>query len=217
MRVYHFLSAANALSNLIFRRLRISRYADLNDPFELLAFNVGDPGIRNAMALYRDEFNKKFGLLCFCRTIDSPLLWSHYADKHRGICLAFDVHEEYALPIQYSKDRIVVEFEGNDRSKGRISERSVNALLATKYEQWRYEEEVRMQVRLESEEAGSFFAPFADGLVLREVILGVACELPLHPLYEMLDKCYGKDVELFKVAQAYKWFAMVKQKVELKE
>ena len=216
MRVYHFLSASNALSDLIFRRLRVSRYADLNDPFELLAFNVGNKAIREAMAAYREEFNKKYGLLCFCRKIESPLLWSHYADKHRGICLGFDISDDAAMSVQYSQDRIVVEFEENDPSKGRISEGSIRALLATKYEQWRYEDEVRVQVRLEMQEAGSFFVPFGSGLALREVILGAVCEFPLLPLHEMLSKCYGEEVELSKAAQAYKWFAMVKQKAVIK-
>lgn len=37
--------------------------------------------------------SEKYGLLCFCETWQSPLLWNHYADRHKGICLGFDVRE----------------------------------------------------------------------------------------------------------------------------
>jgi len=37
MRVYHFLSATNALKDISKRRIKIAQFQDLNDPFELLA------------------------------------------------------------------------------------------------------------------------------------------------------------------------------------
>jgi len=35
----------------------------------------------------------KLGLLCFSRNWHNPVLWSHYADKHRGICPGFDADD----------------------------------------------------------------------------------------------------------------------------
>ena len=91
MRVYHFLSSQNALSDIALRRMRISRYGDLNDPFELLAANVGDGEVRRAVRAWKEDFHRTKGILCFSRTWDNPVLWSHYSEKHRGICLTFNV------------------------------------------------------------------------------------------------------------------------------
>ena len=119
--------------------MRISRYADLNDPFELLAINVDYPGIREGIRILRDQTHNRFRLLCFSKSTEDPLLGSHYAEKHRAICLGFDVPGDAARVVEYVND---------NPSTGRISERSVRALLATKFEPWKYEEEVRLSVRL---------------------------------------------------------------------
>ena len=42
MRVYYLTGAPFALSNLALRRIKIARFEDLNDPFELLGVDVGD-------------------------------------------------------------------------------------------------------------------------------------------------------------------------------
>src|SRR5262249_53331053 len=35
--------------------------------------------------------DQSFGVLCLSECPDDILLWSHYADSHRGLCLEFDV------------------------------------------------------------------------------------------------------------------------------
>jgi hypothetical protein len=42
MRLYHFLSATNALDDLTRRRIKLSQIDDLNDPFELWYSAQGD-------------------------------------------------------------------------------------------------------------------------------------------------------------------------------
>jgi hypothetical protein len=197
MRVFHFLSAANALSDLIFRRLRVSRYADMNDPFELLAGgNIKSAAMLRTLKSFREEFNRDYGLLCFCRRPISPLLWGHYADKHRGICLSFDIPDETAMPVKYPENLLAVEY---DPATQTISEDSKRALVASKYKHWEYEVEVRVQIPLKDlkPEAGSFFVPFGPDLLLREVQLGMTCELPTTPLLQFLNTHYGGQVQLY--------------------
>jgi hypothetical protein len=38
----------------------------------------------------RKEFLSKFGVVCFSEVRDDLLMWGHYADGHRGVCLQFD-------------------------------------------------------------------------------------------------------------------------------
>ena len=39
-----------------------------------------------------DKFNNH-GVTCFSRKKDNILMWSHYANDHKGICLGFDIDE----------------------------------------------------------------------------------------------------------------------------
>jgi hypothetical protein len=38
-----------------------------------------------------------FGISCFTTKNDNFLMWSHYADKHKGVCLEFDFSKEIGL------------------------------------------------------------------------------------------------------------------------
>ena len=102
------------MSDISLRRIRISRVRDLNDPFELLAVRADSKEIRKGLRNWIDEFNRNNGLLCFSKRWNSPVLWSHYASKHRGMCLGFDVSDELLQDVEYTKDRLPLGFvDGN--------------------------------------------------------------------------------------------------------
>ena len=69
---------------------KISRFCDLNDPFELIPFDLSNEDQRDALIHTRKELSD-VGLLCFSFKWLNPLLWAHYADKHKEICLGFDL------------------------------------------------------------------------------------------------------------------------------
>lgn len=88
MRVYNSLAAQWAERRSRAKgRIKISRFDDLNDPFELLAAQLRSKDVRKAFGALRDHMCANRGVLCFSRGWHNPLLWSHYGDKHRGICL----------------------------------------------------------------------------------------------------------------------------------
>lgn len=86
-RVYHMMQDKWALVAIDDQRLKISRFEDLNDPFELLAMNRHTQAARKASKQFRAAFNASQGLLCFGADWSNSVMWSHYADKHKGICL----------------------------------------------------------------------------------------------------------------------------------
>ena len=49
MRVYKFLNCKYGLRALRERRLKISEVRSLNDPFDLLPFDLSDPELRNGV------------------------------------------------------------------------------------------------------------------------------------------------------------------------
>src|SRR5690242_7534716 len=47
LRVYHLTTAELAISNIGLGRLKVARFADLNDPFELIALDVLESDVRH--------------------------------------------------------------------------------------------------------------------------------------------------------------------------
>src|SRR5258706_568875 len=114
VRVYHFLPSEFALSDIALRRMKVSRLADLNDPFELLAANLGQKRTRQAVRGLKQQLHEKRGLLSFSRQWASPVLWSHYAAKHHGMCLGFDLQSDLAIPVAYEPNRILSKIDNID-------------------------------------------------------------------------------------------------------
>lgn len=212
MRLYHLTSAEYAISNIALCRLKIARFGDLNDPFELLAAELTDKDYRAAAKSWKQDFHKTKGLLCFSESWKNPVLWSHYADKHRGICLGFDVHDEYALEVNYTKERIKVRFENDDPEQG-LSLGFVNKTLLTKYEHWIYEKERRMFLSLDegTKENGLYFYSFSKMLELKEVIVGPNCETPINLIKEFIEKT-NSTVRVIKARLGFKRFEVVVNK-----
>jgi Protein of unknown function (DUF2971) len=198
------------LSDIALHRLRISRYADLNDPFELFAGNLQDPRYRRAIRAWRSDFDKSKGLLCFSRKWKNPVLWSHYGDKHRGIALGFDVDDQFIIPVEYSKTRLPVELSGRDTAAG-LKADYVRRLVCTKYDHWRYEDEIRLIIGLDEGtlEAGSYFNGFNRLLVLKEVVLGPLCPIPIDAVQSLTTGLYKEQVAVKKARLAFKSFIVV--------
>jgi hypothetical protein len=78
-------------------------------------------------------------LASFSATRTNPLLWAHYADSHRGICVGFSTSAtpelSAAVPIQYSASTPVWRGDGKDLTA---------TVFATKSLDWAYEEEWRV-------------------------------------------------------------------------
>jgi hypothetical protein len=199
MRVYKFLSSEYALQDMRRRRVKISEIHDLNDPFELIPCDLSDSDNRRAVLKTRDELSGNRGLLCFALAWANPVLWAHYSDKHRGICLGFDVRDDLATPITYVVTRIPwrkpdVEF--------------VQQILFTKFAGWEYEGEVRVYATRDEEENGLYFADFNESLTLRKVIVGHRCCIERGEVLAALTS-YPEPVDICKARLSYTSFEVI--------
>ena len=192
MRAYYLAPASFALSNISLRRIKISRLSDLNDPFELLAANLSNHNHRRTFFKVKEELNKSKGLICLSKGWANPLLWGHYAERHSGIALGFDISEELLAKVIYRTQRVRIRIEPNTKSLI-LGEAVMNRLLRTKFIDWRYEEEFRAFVQLDhsTRENGLYFQDFSDNWQLAEVILGSRCELPIDRLRSLVENRAG--------------------------
>ncbi len=142
MKIYHFLPKKWALEALKTQKLKVSSYDKLNDPFELLAMSLEDEASRIRMYNAKARLTKRLRILCCSKRWVSPLLWGHYAEKHTGIALELEVSDDAIREIIYAKDRVSFNFDEANESNDVTGLANV---LHTKYEQWVYEEEVRVQ------------------------------------------------------------------------
>lgn len=209
MRVYHLLSAQFGINNIALSRIKISRYDDLNDPFELLAGELSEKELRHAVLAMKKDFNETKGLISFSRSWENPVLWSHYAEKHHGMALGFDIPDNYASEVHYCLDRIPVEYIGGDKRNG-IETTYVDKIISTKYKHWEYESEIRMYVGLDEGicEGGLYFLPFSKELKLREVILGHSCPMTIDKIKVLIKELHPKS-KVIKSRLDFKSFRVV--------
>lgn len=215
MRVYHFLSANYGLENIIKSRLKVARLNDLNDPFEFMCVNLRDREMRDVFKQLVSDLSKTKGALCFSRSWNNPVLWSHYGDKHKGICLGFEIPDEVVIPVDYEPKRLRLNI-AHDLKEGEIGENVMRRILATKFEDWRYEDEVRVFVSLNESDikTGLHYKEFGDDLSLREVILGPRCHINVADLDSVLTK-YDREVKAIPSRLAYSTFQVIERKVKV--
>jgi Protein of unknown function (DUF2971) len=160
------------------------RQADQNQPLRPDLKHQWEARLRNSpteRAEFMDGQSKslqnmvsKRRIYCLTPYADSTLMWSHYAENHRGICLEFGVDKplfSQALQVIYASRYpvwLLHEFETQQ-------DRAVEMIL-TKAEEWSYEKEFRLISILSGSETNPLrprddFFPLPPG-ALKSVIAG---------------------------------------------
>ena len=209
MRAYHFTTAEYALDDLGNNRLKIATIDDLNDPFELLGVDLRTGEDRSVFRAWRQEMAQTLGMLCFSRNWHNPVLWSHYADKHRGVCLGFDIADDTLGNVIYTSTRF--RLNRYDLERNEISLQKVLQLLSAKFTDWAYEDEIRVMRNLHEPDAdiGLYFADFSNSLVLREIIAGPLCTITKNQFRDIVP---DSSVKLIKARLAFRSYRVVKNK-----
>jgi hypothetical protein len=217
MRLFHFLDAEHGIDDIRRRRLKISLIPDLNDPFELLSIELSDKDLRQAFRLTKERISESGGILCFSRRWSNPVQWGHYADRHRGICLGFDVPDPLLQPVSYTARRLINEANQlltTDCEVNESNEAIVLKLLSTKYSHWKYENEVRCFVSLQDKDpaTGLYFVDFSDDLRLVQVIVGARSAISRTEVATAVGNLRG--VRVVKARLAFKSFRVVRNRDE---
>jgi Protein of unknown function (DUF2971) len=209
IRVYHITSAEFGVSSVGLGRMKVARFLDLNDPFELMAMNFRERKGRKLIREFKNIYDSHTGLLCFSADWTNPVLWSHYGSRHRGICLGFDLRRSLAREVRYADERILTKL-GDGPNPLSLDEELQEALLCTKFRHWHYEEEVRVFVALKDaiKEGQLHFYAFDSNLQLTEVILGPQCPLSLDAV-RRLTRVQHPHAVTFKARLAFKFFKVV--------
>lgn len=82
IRLYNLTSVKNAISNIENQRIKVSRFAYLNDPFELLAANFKEHKMRQVV---RDWKDKSHSLMAQCALLRLQIFALSGMPEHIGL------------------------------------------------------------------------------------------------------------------------------------
>ncbi|MEL1249911.1 DUF2971 domain-containing protein [Aurantiacibacter gilvus] len=88
------------------------------------------------------EFMIESAVTCFSQTSTNELMWAHYADSHRGVCLEFDnseIGEGWCpFPVRYSEERPRINLTNINETE------TFQQSVLLKSDAWAYEQEYRL-------------------------------------------------------------------------
>lgn len=103
-----------------------------------------------------EKMKNLFLVGCLCTSYKNKLMWSHYADGHKGFCIEYDFSEpedeilsKLPLPVVYSENRPLVPWKAAiDNSVENMEEAYAEIVmgLLTKDKEWEYENEWRILI-----------------------------------------------------------------------
>lgn len=146
MKLYRYRGAsAHTFAELAEETAWYSRYDELNDPFEGTYIN------RTIHKTF-DELLDKLRVCCFSRNLESLLLWTHYADNHRGLCLEYEIADDvfrttfFAVEYRVQQpviDEVRIRADGPDAGTLILHQDREGLIYRTKSQEWSYEDEFR--------------------------------------------------------------------------
>ena len=203
----YFSFNENALSCLINNELWVSAPNQFNDPFDsLLTLDFNNSEIQSLFEAYL----QKKAVCCFSRNKTNILMWSHYADHHKGFCIGIDWPEleksELLSEVNYSENFLNLDIDrflnlGEDCKINKEWER----LLTHKYKDWVYEDEVRLILELNDPSNKGKLFPIEEGKI-KEIYFG--CRMKNNNKETIMKIMKGKDVSFYSMKKSTNSFSL---------
>lgn len=158
MNIYKYFSLERGTNFLNLPLMRISTSNSLNDPFES---EYARSDLKAIEEIYRKKYEnhwqaylKKFqdyGIISLTTNNNNNLLmWSHYADEHKGIVIGFDINENNPSDFFYTPTTCrfeKVKYSQSRQFEGIINENNLDEVKLhysiLKSNEWNYESEYR--------------------------------------------------------------------------
>jgi hypothetical protein len=131
------------------------------------------------------------GIYCVSEIPDDILMWSHYADYHRGVCLEFNGHAklmQHAMQVSYTHDRPPIARDDSNVAK-------IEKTMLTKSMHWKYEREWRL-IRYQQGPGIATFRPEN----LTGIIVGAQASMDIIKLVRGLNKARSVPLKLSKAS-----------------
>lgn len=137
----------------------------------------------NIYSELREHYSR--GVFCFSKRGKNMLMWSHYGDEHKGICIGYSKDRKPTPDIKsviYGKHGVIKTsslynaFVKNDKDEQATIE---NEILLKKSSAWRYEKEYRLISNIGLQDSP---------LMLEEITFGLRCPAEVrHTIIKMME------------------------------
>lgn len=152
-----------------------------------------------------EEMRCATGISCLSESDDSLLMWAHYANNHRGMCVEYDLTEINRqllftpVPIIYSDERVCYKTLNSDTAETDAVALLIRS-LTSKSEEWSYEHEWRI-IREDSACGGKWDAEkkgaLLDMIRPSSITLGCAAEAEFEK--SVKKHCEEEGIPLYKM------------------
>lgn len=176
VKLYKYTTTNRLDDILTNNRIYLSNGSNFNDPFEMKVFD-------RTTSTYRIINN--LHILCLTNSYQNKLMWAHYADSSRGVCLTIKVPKRLVYPVCYTSARVfsdsninyIVEHGKNRQLKTNLNKSLVDLsndvkIAHIKDHRWLYENEYRIVFDNDNgliNDEGNWFMP----VKITQVYLGV--------------------------------------------
>lgn len=138
----------DTIKNILNEEIWLSNTKLFNDPV--------DPSIKrkNKNNEYYNDLLDRIKVGCLSSKNDNTLMWSHYADKHKGICIEYNISKIFIdnnstiRKVNYDKNMVEEKMDYIKRfSDIKIGDKNITKLLELFYiksKEWEYEDEYRI-------------------------------------------------------------------------
>lgn len=160
------------------------------------------------------EMNSR-GVLSLAGRWDCPLMWSHYGDEHRGLCIEYDMDSDdhsSIKPIDYRRPRSIKtttliqwKLNGSVEAKQNV----LDTYFLTKSPEWKYEKEWRGI----HHSSGIHPAPFR----ISSVYFGLRCDYAVITSIVKLFANSGLDIKFYDLYPLEDSFRLKRRLVETDE
>jgi hypothetical protein len=239
--IYKYRNLTEYTREMIFNKtLYFSNPLKYNDPFDtiinfyfegdydLLCHKFMELGVRDYKGFakklcIRNEFTEIYknnpdllnlSITCFSEEWDNILLWAHYADEHKGICLEYktvindgytcllfdheDMKIDYPVPL-LKVNYIEKQLEKVNALFTKYLTDQLKSFLSTKYKIWEYEKEIRCIV------PNSKFNNYPNAKlgknVLNGIIFGLRFDKKEKEEFKKLVNSYHDNIVFYSAVQ----------------
>lgn len=204
--------------NLINNTITVASPSAFNDPYDCLIFKwlplqyeaeKRNGAVTEDLEAWSESYRKiKVG--CYAtedgKTNTSPLnnhlMWSHYADKHFGVCLKYVFkNSDFAVA-----DNMVITRIGKVRYKDSVSLNELNSLpysdaFLVKHKSWMYEQECRL-IHYDPNCSDIYKNILIPQTALKEIYFGLRCrQQDIETIKNLFSNKGKNDVKFYKMTE----------------
>lgn len=192
------------IDSLMNSYIYFSKHRQLNDPYDLRVGRLREILSKNISAIDR-KVEDYYSVFCASSVNNNNLMWSHYADSHRGICVKYNFSNNFCIPEDTFYKEIIY------RPENYVEEDKtyIDDYFFTKSGNWSYEQEIRFLKfnKRDSESKVSYSSDITIAksnnmfcVTIDEIIVGSEFEDSnkklLLSVKEQIEKSQGSKVEL---------------------